>query len=141
MDLQKEREAFEKWAENNGYHIEKKDGNYVVTSTIHCWLAWQAKAQAVPEGFFLVKKTNRIGNPNVDFSQAPRWAKYWLKDGHSKKFWWSSVRPKKDMDLSCFMWGGQHYVEEAPSFGFSGDWDKSLTSKTAMTAAAQEPSK
>ncbi|WP_205681850.1 hypothetical protein [Acinetobacter schindleri] len=49
MDLQKEREAFEKWAENNGYHIEKKDGNYVVTSTIHCWLAWQAKAQAVPE--------------------------------------------------------------------------------------------
>lgn len=43
------------------------------------------------------------------------------------------------MDLSCFMWGGQHYVEEAPSFGFSGDWDKSLTSKTAMTAAAQEP--
>lgn len=56
MDLQKEREAFEKWAENNGYHIEKKDGNYVVTSTIHCWLAWQAKAQAVPEGFVLVPK-------------------------------------------------------------------------------------
>lgn len=54
MDLQKEREAFEKWAENNGYHIEKKDGNYVVTSTIHCWLAWQAKAQAVQEGFVLV---------------------------------------------------------------------------------------
>lgn len=147
MDIQKEREAFEnhlkKMGKTDNETFSKNEDDSYQMDIIHFgWKIWQAaKVQAVPEGFVLVKKTNRIGNPNVDFSQAPRWAKYWLKDGHSKKFWWSSVRPKKDMDLSCFMWGGQHYVEEAPSFGFSGDWDKSLTSKTAMTAAAQEPSK
>lgn len=103
------------------------------------WSAWQAaKAQAVPEGFVLVKKRNLIGNPNVDFLQAPRWAKYWLMDGHSKKYWWSSVRPKKDMDLLCYVWGGQHFVGEAPSFGFAGPWNESLTSKKAMLEA-QEP--
>lgn len=108
-------------------------------SLIHLTLSWlnEAKNQAVPEGFILVKKTNRIGNPSVDFSQAPRWAKYWLKDGHSKKYWWSSVRPKKDMDLECYVWGGQHYVEEAPAFGFLGTWDKSLTSKRAMFEAQE----
>ncbi len=97
-----------------------------------------AKAQAVPEGFVLVKKTNRIGNPNVDFSQAPRWAKYWLKDGHSNKYWWSSTRPIKDMDLQAFCWRGDYFAEEAPSFNFAGSWDKSLTSKKAMIEA-QEP--
>lgn len=100
---------------------------------------WQAaKAQAVPEGFVLVKKANRIGNPNVDFSQAPRWAKYWLKDGHSNKYWWSSTRPIKDMDLQAFCWRGDYFAEEAPSFNFAGSWDKSLTSKKAMIEA-QEP--
>lgn len=116
--------------------IEKKCGG-LITALIFSWGAWK-EAKAVPEGFILVKKTNRIGNPSVDFSQAPRWAKYWLKDGHSKKYWWSSVRPKKDMDLECYVWGGQHYVEEAPAFGFLGTWDKSLTSKRAMFEA-QEP--
>ena len=98
----------------------------------------EAKAQAVPEGFVLIKKRNLIGNPNVDFLQAPRWAKYWLMDGYSKKYWWSSVRPKKDMDLLCYVWGGQHFVGEAPSFGFAGPWNESLTSKKAMIEA-QEP--
>ncbi|MDK1683510.1 hypothetical protein [Acinetobacter terrestris] len=97
-----------------------------------------AKAQAVPEGFVLVKKRNLIGNPNVDFLQAPRWAKYWLMDGHSKKYWWSSVRPKKDMDLLCYVWGGQHFVGEAPSFGFAGPWNESLTSKKAMIEAQEQ---
>ncbi len=102
------------------------------------WDFWQAAKVQVPEGFVLVKKRNLIGNPNVDFLQAPRWAKYWLMDGNSKKYWWSSVRPKKDMDLLCYVWGGQHFVEEAPSFGFTGPWNESLTSKKAMIEAQEQ---
>lgn len=98
-----------------------------------------AKANAVPEGFVLVKKRNMIGNPNVDWLQAPKWAKYWLKDGHSNKYWWSSIRPVKDMDIYAFCWKGDYFAEEAPSFGFTGSWDKSLTSKKAMIEV-QEPS-
>lgn len=102
------------------------------------WSSGQAAKAQVPEGFVLVKKRNLIGNPNVDFLQAPRWAKYWLMDGHSKKYWWSSVRPKKDMDLLCYVWGGQHFVGEAPSFGFAGPWNESLTSKKAMIEAQEQ---
>lgn len=117
------------------------DGFYESIETERLWRIWElqiAKAQAVPEGFVLVKKANRIGNPNVDFSQAPRWAKYWLKDGHSNKYWWSSTRPIKDMDLQAFCWRGDYFAEEAPSFNFAGSWDKSLTSKKAMIEP-QEP--
>ncbi len=118
------------------------DGDAVLwfkEQTRQMWLMWEkAKAQAVPEGFVLVKKANRISNPNVDFSQAPRWAKYWLKDGHSNKYWWSSTRPIKDMDLQAFCWRGDYFAEEAPSFNYAGSWDKSLTSKKAMIEP-QEP--
>ena len=97
------------------------------------------RVQAIPDGFVLVKKRNMIGNPNVDFLQAPKWAKYWLKDGHSDKYWWSSIRPIKDMDLNAFCWKGDYFAEEALSFDFTGSWDKSLTSRKAMLEAAQEP--
>lgn len=105
------------------------------------WELWQAaKADAVPDGFVLVKRRNMIGNPNVDWLQAPKWARYWLKDGHSNKYWWSSIRPVKDMDLQAFCWRGDYFAEEAPSFDFLGQWDKSLTSRKAMIEA-QEQSK
>lgn len=96
-----------------------------------------AKAQAIPDGFVLVKKRNMIGNPNVDWLQAPKWAKYWLKDGHSNKYWWSSIRPVKDMDINAFCWRGDCFVKEAPDFSFSGRWDKSLTSRKAMIEAQE----
>lgn len=67
MNIQKEREAFETWAENNGYHIEKKDGNYVVSSTINCWLAWQAKAQAVPNWIDLNERMPEQGQKVLIF--------------------------------------------------------------------------
>ena len=64
MDLQKEREAFE--AVTNTYHcIYNADLNYYFSGSKFVgdkaeievnagWKAWQAKAQAVPEGFVLM---------------------------------------------------------------------------------------
>ena len=119
--------------------VEGTEVIWMKEQTRQMWSMWQAtKAQAIPEGFVLVKKRNMIGNPNVDWLQAPKWAKYWLKDGHSNKYWWSSTRPIKDMDLQAFCWRGDYFAEEAPSFNFAGSWDKSLTSKKAMIEAQEQ---
>jgi hypothetical protein len=62
MDLQKEREAFESWWEgfHNGRQITcdyvEEDNSYSVGYANAQWVAWQAKAQAVPEGFVLAPK-------------------------------------------------------------------------------------
>lgn len=55
MDIQKEREAFETWWESfhNGRQIAcdyvEEDNSYSVGYANAQWVAWQAKAQAVPE--------------------------------------------------------------------------------------------
>ena len=70
MDIQKEREAFQKFCEEN-FDFERHEQTYFDEQT-QCyendigedtesinmaWMAWQAaKAQAVPEGFVLVPK-------------------------------------------------------------------------------------
>ena len=66
MDINKEREAFE--AVTNTYHcIYNADLNYYFSGSKFVgdkaeievnagWKAWQAKSQAVPEGFVLVPK-------------------------------------------------------------------------------------
>ena len=60
MDIQKEREAFEAWFESRyDAHFMQFALDldfYVDKHTQTCWEAWQAKAQAVPEGFVLVDK-------------------------------------------------------------------------------------
>lgn len=156
--MDKEREAFEDWYFNKHYAwtaacrskvfekfqnlkgAEKPcSGEYINNRVALAWEAWQAaKALAVPKGFVLTKKRNMIGNPNVDWLQAPKWAKYWLKDGHSNKYWWSSIRPVKDMDINAFCCKGDCFVKEAPDFGFSGTWDKSLTSRKNMIEAQEQ---
>lgn len=100
---------------------------------------WQAaKASAVPDEYKLVKKPKPlIGNDAVDFSQAPVWAKYWLMD-LGGKCWWSNVRPSIDNDLGCFVFPHNNKAEQAPNFGFSGNFKKSMTSRKAMIEAAQE---
>ena len=147
MDLQKEREAFE--AVTSIYHcIYNADLNYYFSGSKFVgnkaeievnagWKAWQAaKAQALPEGYHLVKKPKPlIGHNKVDFSQAPKWAKFWLKDGYSKKCWWSSSRPKLDLDIGCFVFPLNNKPIEAPDFEFNGDWTKSITSRKAMIEA------
>lgn len=145
MDIQKEREAFEVWWEkfHKGRQITcdyvEEDNSYSVGYANAQWVAWQARAQAVPEGYQLVKKPRPlVGNNNVDFSQAPEWAKFWLKDGYSKRYLWTNKRPKIDVDIGCFVFPYNYQVIEAPDFGFDGDWSKSLTSRKAMTEK-QEP--
>ena len=70
MEIQKEREAFQKFCEEN-FDFERHEQTYFDEQT-QCyendigedtesinmaWMAWQAaKAQAVPEGFVLVNK-------------------------------------------------------------------------------------
>lgn len=72
MDIQKEREVFEKLPDNNAilhnsefgfneginqyYHPNHAEHRLSYAFLMGAWLAWQAKAQAVPEGFILVKK-------------------------------------------------------------------------------------
>ena len=60
MDIKKEKEAFEAWFESQyDAHFMQFALDldfYVDKHTQTCWEAWQAKAQAVPEGFVLVDK-------------------------------------------------------------------------------------
>lgn len=62
MDIQKEREAFESWWEgfHNGRQIAcdyvEEDNSYSVGYANAQWVAWQAKAQAVPEKDAIIKK-------------------------------------------------------------------------------------
>lgn len=59
MNLDKEREAFENWAKNNGYHVAKNpvSGIYLSLVCNDAWKAWQAaKASAVPDGYCVVPK-------------------------------------------------------------------------------------
>ena len=60
MDIQKEKEAFEAWFESRyGAHFMQFALDldfYVDKHTQTCWEAWQAKAQAVPEGFVVVPR-------------------------------------------------------------------------------------
>ena len=63
MDIQKEKEAFEAWFESRyGAHFMQFALDldfYVDKHTQTCWEAWQAaKAQAVPEGFVILKASD-----------------------------------------------------------------------------------
>lgn len=64
MDIQKEREAFEKHASKfftDSKEAFKTNGDqYLYDEVIWMWDCWieRAKAQAVPEGFVLVKKVH-----------------------------------------------------------------------------------
>jgi len=54
MNIDKEGEMFEVWWENHGQYNRAGGGDYEKT---FAWEAWiEAKVQAVPEGYVLVKK-------------------------------------------------------------------------------------
>ena len=67
MNINEEREAFEDWIACNsildhvyvrGERMDEK-GNYYSEHVYLAWSAWQAaKAQAIPDGFVVVPKTN-----------------------------------------------------------------------------------
>ncbi|MBB4835019.1 hypothetical protein [Acinetobacter schindleri] len=63
MDMQKEREAFESWFKDHiddntefDRYSNEVDSPYFDGFVNATWMAWQAKAQAVPEGFVVVPK-------------------------------------------------------------------------------------
>ena len=59
MNIEKEREAFEAWCHIDDQfctHRYSGSEDYSDDYAQCAWLAWQAKAQAVPEGFVLVPK-------------------------------------------------------------------------------------
>jgi|GEM_PF-3208767 len=144
MDI-KEKQAFDEYFQEKYPELYKdvfnEDGDErAIIGYSFALSAWQAraKAQAVPEGYQLVKKPRPlVGNNNVDFSQAPEWAKFWLTDGYSKRCLWTNKRPKIDVDIGCFVFPYNYQVIEAPDFGFDGDWSKSLTSRKAMIEAQE----
>lgn len=59
-----------------------------------------------------------------DWSQAPDWANWWTFDNASP-YWWSD-KPLKTMYDSWYCNDVYWKCEEAPSFGYTGDWRKSL---------------
>lgn len=67
MDINKEREAFETWWESfhNGRQIAcdyvEEDNSYSVGYANAQWVAWQAKAQAVPEWISMEDKYPKAG--------------------------------------------------------------------------------
>lgn len=73
MDIRKEREAFEKLIDieiiisegfkfnpniNQYYHPDHTNHRLSYAYLMGAWMVWQEKAQAVPEGFVLVKKVH-----------------------------------------------------------------------------------
>ena len=62
---------------------------------------------------------------NIDWSRAPKKARYWAMDRNGEAHWFflmPSAAPFTD-----FWWPDE--PEPAPSFGFSGDWKKSLVER------------
>lgn len=60
MDVQKEREAFESWAYSKKWNISRVRDHYVDDFVNGAWHGWQAKDQAVPEGFALVSHNDML---------------------------------------------------------------------------------
>ena len=75
MDIQEEREAFEAYmAEKYKSLMDRRQclnngGGYMAWDMNVAWQVWQAKAQAVPEGFVLVPKqpTEKMIDAGHDF--------------------------------------------------------------------------
>ena len=94
MDINKEREAFQNFCEQN-FDVERHEQTYFdeqtqsyendlgeCTESINmAWMAWQAKAQVVPEGFVLVPK-----EPTYEMLEAGSEARS-RTEGHIASIW------------------------------------------------------
>ena len=94
-----------------------KDINSIVCASWSYVDAMQAEAD----------KRKPKGLPEVlfepDWSQAPKWARYWTADDLA--YYWWSLEPKFISDAWHFA-GGRADICEAPSFSYQGDWKNSL---------------
>lgn len=129
-------ERIKKLALENGFSLKQQpDGGMELNPYVYDFakaLIEEAKAEAIPDGYQLVKKRRPLaGNDQVDFTQAPLWAKYWLKDTNGKS-WWLNKKPTFDNDINCFLFPFSFKAEEAPDFGYKGAAEKSLTARNAL---------
>lgn len=108
----------------------KVDSNYNRENTVQ--LAWeyadamQAEADKrvaeLPNVFFDAKRDEEW---QPDWSQAPEWAEYWVKNINGV-FSWYSKKPNA-FDQGWFVGAGAVYrVCPAPSFNYQGNWQDSL---------------
>ncbi len=63
------------------------------------------------------------GFSNVDWAQAPETARWWAIDGDGFAYWFCMPV----LDPYSLTWAQEKF--EAPEFGFTGDWQDSLTKR------------
>jgi hypothetical protein len=68
--------------------------------------------------------------PEIDWKQAPHAARWWAIDAKGQAHWFCSPNVAPFTDF----WFSEEI--EAPNFGFTGDWRKSLTERPAKTLSA-----
>jgi hypothetical protein len=71
-----------------------------------------------------------MSDPQIDWKQAPLRARWWAMDANGHASWYCAPDIKPFTDF----WG----VDEmpAPTFGFSGDWRKSLVERPGHSSRA-----
>lgn len=68
--------------------------------------------------------------PEIDWKQAPRTARWWAVDANGQARWFCTPNVAPFTDF----WFSEEI--SAPTFGFTGDWRKSLTERPAKTPPA-----
>lgn len=61
----------------------------------------------------------------VNWKSAPKHARWWAMDGDGKAYWYCAP----DVAPFTTFWSAE--AIDAPNFGYTGDWRKSLTEKPA----------
>ncbi len=68
-------------------------------------------------------KPEEIAMPVVDWKKAPKGARWWAMDADRKAYWYGAP----DLAAVTDFWFAAQI--EAPDFGFTGDWRKSLVER------------
>ena len=64
--------------------------------------------------------------PEVDWKQAPKGARWWAMDADRRAYWYCEPNVAAFTDF----WYPEQI--EAPGFGFTGDWRKSLDKRPGL---------
>lgn len=147
------------------FHKTIDGQNWYYTNMAHDWdtsghpvgafdcIYWQRATQPEelpfiddePPAHFVVRPKPRervyaeLGKWSPDWSQAPEWAGWWcaiMQDGIITGGWWSTHKPETICPIgnySCYSHHGR--CEQAPSFGYSGDWKDSVTKRPKLVSA------
>ena len=62
----------------------------------------------------------------VDWSQAPEWAKWWAMDSNGICYWYMTEPRLTEIFPNEWIGGGYPIDTQAPSFIYQGDWKSSL---------------